>query len=267
VKTNVSFRRTRSVIPNLFTLANLFCGFSAIIAYSNRDFAQGTALIFAAGIFDMLDGVMARLTRSASELGVELDSLCDAVSFGVAPSFLLYQTFYQYHPDTGILFASIPAMAGVFRLARFNANISSLEDKEYFRGMPIPAGALTIVSFVTFYVLVPERGVLLPGGIDLWTPAVTLLVAGAMISTIKYDNLPRPSKRSLKQHPVLFVVTMSGMIAGIVTKGVSVFPFMAGYMITGAARYVLELVRGQTPVDDEVESTDDEEEIFYPSEE
>ncbi|MFM8438896.1 MAG: CDP-alcohol phosphatidyltransferase family protein, partial [Candidatus Kapaibacterium sp.] len=82
------FRRTRSVIPNLFTLANLFCGFSAIVAYAHGDFSHGTSLIFAAGVFDMLDGVMARLTRSASELGVELDSLCDAVSFGVAPSFL-----------------------------------------------------------------------------------------------------------------------------------------------------------------------------------
>ncbi|MFM8472960.1 MAG: CDP-diacylglycerol--serine O-phosphatidyltransferase, partial [Candidatus Kapaibacterium sp.] len=188
------FRRTRSVIPNLFTLANLFCGFSAIVAYAHGDFSHGTSLIFAAGVFDMLDGVMARLTRSASELGVELDSLCDAVSFGVAPSFLLYQTFFQNHPQSGTLIASLPAMAGVFRLARFNAGASALQDKEYFRGMPIPAGALTIVSFVTFFLLDTRYAGMLPGGSSVWVYLVTIGVSGAMVSTIRYENLPRPSK-------------------------------------------------------------------------
>lgn len=261
------FRRTRSVIPNLFTLANLFCGFSAIVAYSHNEYAQGTSLIFAAGVFDMLDGIMARLTRSASELGVELDSLCDAVSFGVAPSFLLYQTYYHQHPQFGILLASLPAMAGVFRLARFNAAAATLEDKEYFRGMPIPAGALTIVSFVTFYLLVPDNAVYLPGGLQVWVYAVTIGVSAAMISVVKYENLPRPSKRSILAHPLLFFFTIGGLIASIVTKGVMVFPIMISYISVGAIRYFVDVVRGQTFVDDEVESADDDDEMFDPTEE
>lgn len=261
------FRRTRSVIPNLFTLANLFCGFSAIVAYSQGDFPRGTGLIFAAGIFDMLDGIMARLTRSASELGVELDSLCDAVSFGVAPSFLLYQTFYQHHPQSGILLAALPAMAGVFRLARFNAGTASLEDKEYFRGMPIPAGAVTIVSFVTYFLLSPQNAPYLPGGSELWVYIVTFVVSGAMVSTIRYENLPRPSKRSIKEHPVLFVVSFAGLFASILTSGLAVFPIMVGYILVGAIRYFVDVARGRTSVDEEVEGTDEEDEIFYPNEE
>jgi len=84
-------RITRSIIPNLFTLANLFSGFTAIIHISDGNYDKAAIFIFIAGIFDALDGMMARLTKSTSELGVELDSLCDAVSFGLAPSFMLYK--------------------------------------------------------------------------------------------------------------------------------------------------------------------------------
>ncbi|MBL7999440.1 MAG: CDP-diacylglycerol--serine O-phosphatidyltransferase, partial [Candidatus Kapabacteria bacterium] len=180
-------RITRSIIPNLFTLANLYCGFSAIIMFTGHDFVTGAFYIFFAGVFDSLDGYMARLTNSASELGVELDSLCDAVSFGVAPSFLLYQLHYSQYPQYGMLVASLPAMAGVYRLARFNTQLTSLEDKSYFSGMPIPSGALTIVTFAVYFVL--------PGNIPnaylhSIVTFVTVVTSLAMISTIKYDNLP-----------------------------------------------------------------------------
>ena len=123
-------RISRSIVPNLFTLANLFCGFSAIIAISDSKFYDAGLFILFAGIFDALDGFVARLTRSASPLGVQLDSLCDATSFGVAPSFLLYDVCLQHSHPFGILLASVPALAGVFRLARFNVEITSLEDKK-----------------------------------------------------------------------------------------------------------------------------------------
>jgi CDP-diacylglycerol--serine O-phosphatidyltransferase len=80
-------RVTRSIIPNLLTLGNIFSGFTAIIFISNYDFTNATLYIFMAAIFDMLDGIVARLLNATSEIGAELDSLCDAVSFGVAPAF------------------------------------------------------------------------------------------------------------------------------------------------------------------------------------
>jgi CDP-diacylglycerol--serine O-phosphatidyltransferase len=265
---NVALRFTRSVIPNLFTLANLFCGFSAIIRYAENDYIKGTMLLFAAALFDMLDGVMARLTKSASELGVELDSLCDAVSFGIAPSFLLYQVYYRFHPTTGILLASLPAMAGVYRLARFNAQITSLEDKEYFRGMPIPAGAMMILSYVMFVLNVGKGSIdpQLPfGDIDAWTIGVTIVVSLAMVSTIRYENLPRPSRRSMKSHPILFVAGVTGTVLAIITEGQSLFPFLALYVVVGFVRHIWTGFRTPSVLDDELENPDEDDGIFYPS--
>ncbi|MBC8124554.1 MAG: CDP-diacylglycerol--serine O-phosphatidyltransferase, partial [Candidatus Kapabacteria bacterium] len=189
-------RVTRSVIPNLFTLANLFCGFAAIVASFEGRLSQAALLVVMAGIFDMLDGVVARITRSTSEFGVELDSLCDAVSFGVAPSVILYVAFFSHWQQWGLLVASLPALAGVLRLARFNVQLTSMEDKLYFRGMPIPAGAFTIVSYVYLW----HSSDILPASWKPWMIVfVTVLTSLAMVSTVKYDNIPRPSWRSLRQ--------------------------------------------------------------------
>ncbi len=246
-------RVTRSIVPNLFTLANLFCGFAAIIAATDGQPQRAVVLILTAGLFDMLDGVVARLTRSTSEFGVELDSLCDAVSFGVAPSILIYSVYFHELNQWGVLLASLPALAGVLRLARFNVQLTSMEDKLYFRGMPIPAGAFVLASYVLFVHL----GVDLP---EEWKPTgiliTTLLTAAAMVSTIKYDNLPRPTMRALRQRPVVFLVFLVGVIASLVTAGRAIFPFMMLYMIGGAIRHVVLLMRERTDDDDTLEEPD-----------
>ena len=242
-------RVTRSVVPNLFTLANLFCGFASIIASAGGAFERAAWLIVLAAVFDMLDGVVARLTDSTSEFGVELDSLCDAVSFGVAPSMMLYMVFFQQWPNWGLLIASLPALAGVLRLARFNVQLNSMEDKLYFRGMPIPAGALTIIS----YVVTIDRQQVLP---EEWRPwgilAATVITAAAMVSTIRYDNMPRPTARAIRQRPVVFLVFLTGLIASIVTRGTAIFPFMALYMIGGAVRHAIALLQARRLDDDDV---------------
>jgi CDP-diacylglycerol--serine O-phosphatidyltransferase len=238
----MAFRVTRSIIPNLFTLGNLFSGFLAIVHFAKStsdDLAlvTGALYILAAAMFDMLDGIMARLTRSSSELGVELDSLCDVVSFGVAPSLMLYVVHYHAFGPAGALLAALPAMAGAYRLARFNVQLSSLEDKLYFRGLPIPAGALTLVSFVVFYLhpkLIPSQ----------WQAAatnfVTIATALAMVSTIRYDNLPRPTRRSIRQRPVFSAFVVIAIGAVIISGGTLAFPTMLTYIITGALRHTVE---------------------------
>ncbi len=255
----MALRITRSIVPNFFTLANLFCGFSAIVLFSRYDFTNGALLILLAAVFDMLDGVMARLTKSASELGVELDSLCDAVSFGVAPSFLLYQVHFQHAQNMGLLLASLPAMAGVYRLARFNAQLTSLEDKQYFRGMPIPAGALTIVSFVVFFLLNQKID---PSYRELCVNFVTVATALAMVSTIRYDNLPRPSARSFKEHPILFLAVVTAIVLSIATKGSATFACMLAYMVFGALRQVVQWYQERNELDDELEDDDEDDEEF-----
>ena len=248
-------RVTRSIIPNLFTLANLFCGFGSIIASTEGDFERAALLILLSGVFDALDGAVARLVRSTSEFGVELDSLCDVVSFGVAPSIMLWSVFYHEWLNWGLLIASLPALMGVLRLARFNVQLTSMEDKAYFRGMPIPAAAFTIVSYVIFTHLsgdVPAE----------WQPqvmtAMVVMVSLAMVSTIKYDNLPRPTARGIKERPVVFVVFLAGLVAMIATQGSAIFPFMVLYMVGGAIRHAIYLIRtgGRDETDDTLEEPD-----------
>lgn len=246
-------RVTRSVIPNLFTVANLFCGFASVVASFEGRIDQAIWLVVTAGIFDMLDGVVARITHSTSEFGVELDSLCDAVSFGVAPSVLLYVTYPQawQHQQWTLVFASLPAIAGVLRLARFNVQLTSMEDKLYFRGMPIPAGALTILAYIhDWHIEIPTP--YQPYALAL----VTVIVSLAMVSTIKYDNLPRPSGRSFRQRPLIFSMFIIGIIACIATSLKAMFPFMALYLVGGALRHALVFLRDRNDDDDSVEESD-----------
>src|SRR5438067_7342303 len=112
---------------------NLFCGFFAIVKASERTtpgIRSAAWLIVLGGLFDALDGVMARLTKSSSEFGVELDSLADIVTFGVAPSAILYKAFFFQYPGIGLLLAALPAICGAVRLARFNVQLVGF-DKDY----------------------------------------------------------------------------------------------------------------------------------------
>jgi len=247
-------RITRSIIPNLFTLANLFSGFSAIVAISEADLQKAGMFIVLAGLFDVLDGTMARLTKSTSELGVELDSLCDAVSFGIAPSFLLYKTILFSLGPTGILIASLSALAGVYRLARFNVQLAGFEDKLYFTGMPIPSGALTLVSFGLF---------IAPSGIishEILIPATSMLiiiVALAMISTVKFDNLPRPTIGSFKERPVIFVLALIAFAITVYSKGEYLFYVMAMYISWGLIRGLYMLIGHRVNADQERDTLED----------
>lgn len=248
-------RVTRSIIPNLFTLANLFCGFGSIVASASGELERAALLILLSGIFDALDGFIARLVNSTSEFGVELDSLCDTVSFGVAPSMMLWSVLYHEWMNWGLLIASLPALMGVLRLARFNVQLTSMEDKVYFRGMPIPAAALTIVSFVIF--TYPSD--ILPAEWKPWAlTGVVVMTSLAMVSTIKYDNLPRPTPRSIRERPIIFVVFLGGIVAIIATSGQAMFPCMLLYIVGGAIRHLVYVIRtgGHDDLDDTAEEPD-----------
>ena len=229
-------RVTRSLVPNLFTLMNLFMGFSAIVHISMGEINKAAGFILIAAIFDLLDGLVARLLKAASVFGVELDSLCDDVSFGVAPAFMLYTVyFYQFH-EIGILLASFPALAGVSRLARFNVQLTSLEDKKFFTGLAIPSGAFMIISYIVYFHqtnAIPE--IYKPYMIFIVTIATSLL----MVSRIKFHNLPKPSLKSIKEKPIIFSIFVIGLVACIITKGVAIFPFMVFYVVASTIRHLI----------------------------
>src|SRR5690554_6471720 len=124
----------RIAVPSFFTLMNLFCGFLAIISISQGDLVRGAWLIALAGLFDVFDGLMARLANATSDFGIELDSISDMVSFGVAPGFLIYTWALHELGSVGVMISALPPLCGAVRLARFNVNARIQPAKEYFHG-------------------------------------------------------------------------------------------------------------------------------------
>ena len=229
-------RLTPSVIPNLFTAINMFCGFLSILSASEGNFNYAAWLIFIAAIFDALDGMVARLTNSSSELGVELDSLSDIVSFGAAPSFLLYKTFFYSMDTWGILISAAPLIAGGFRLARFNIQLVGFS-KSFFLGLPIPSSALTIASFIlAFY----NDGFSKPIS-DFITPMI-LVLSFLMVSNIRYETLPKISLKSIKEKPYhfIFLIFAAVLVAFMYVKGLFLaFVFM---IVIGIFRHIYKLI-------------------------
>ncbi len=142
-------RRRRGIylLPNLFTLANLFAGFFAIVQAMNQRFELAAIAIFAALILDGMDGRIARLTHTQSAFGEQFDSLSDMTSFGVAPALVMYEWVLQDLGRWGWAGAFVYCAGAALRLARFNANLGVV-DKRFFQGLPSPAAAALIAGFV-----------------------------------------------------------------------------------------------------------------------
>jgi len=236
-------RITRSVIPNLFTAMNMFCGFLSIINASNKEFILASWLIFIAAVFDALDGMVARLTKSSSALGVQLDSLSDVVSFGVAPSYLIYMT-YLNQPQfgtLGIIISSFLMIAGGFRLARFNVQLVGF-DKSYFSGVPIPLQAITIASFILVY----YKGGAIEEPYAQFVIPMVILLSLLMVSTIKYDTLPKISKKEIRQKPFHFIFLILAIIALAVTEGKALFFLFIFIIGFGIIRYIFNIFKPDT---------------------
>lgn len=154
----VNLRRTLFVLPNLITLGSIFCGFNAIcvVALDNPttdDFYRAAILLMFAMLFDLLDGRVARMTRTQSAFGLQLDSLADIVSFGVAPSLLIYKWVLYRFPLPGLIVAFLFTASGAIRLARFNVLSSSpagapVKPGKYTVGLPIPPAAGILISLL-----------------------------------------------------------------------------------------------------------------------
>lgn len=201
-------RNPRVAVPSFFTLMNLFSGFLAIISISEGRLYYAAWLIVAAGLFDSLDGLMARLSNSTSQFGIELDSIADVVSFGVAPGFLLYNLGLNELHFIGLLLSALPPLCGAVRLARFNVEASTETRGEIFKGLPTPAQALMIAAFyLTFYDRLSIFRDFNHGITTILIPLIILLSL-LMISTIPFDKVPgfdRAAIRKYKNRIILFL--------------------------------------------------------------
>lgn len=172
-------------IPNLFTFGNLFCGFLAIPYIVNGDVKNATLLIFIALMLDAIDGRAARILNVSGDLGKQLDSLADVVSFGVAPALLASYTYFSDMGMTGIVLAALFPLCGAYRLARFNITATE-ESLNHFKGVPITfAGGL--VSFIILF----ERYIPFWLFVILFFGLAILMVSKIKIPSFKKVTVPK----------------------------------------------------------------------------
>ena len=197
------FRRGVYLLPSLFTMANMFCGYACIVFAMRGAFETAAPFIGFAIVLDMLDGRIARLTGATSAFGIEFDSLADVISFGVAPSILAFAWGLYPLGRLGWAAAFIFAAAAAVRLARFNIQTGSV-DKRYFVGMPSPAAAAIPASTVFAY----------PIGFHTYTeslPALAMVIVPAllMVSTIRFRSFKTFDLQSRRSYAVLMLFAIA----------------------------------------------------------
>ena len=259
-----------SLLPNLLTTLNLFAGCLAIIfavddalilaAYKDvlgfGPFGLSILFILLAMVFDMADGFVARITKTDSRFGIEYDSLADLISFGVAPAVIMYLSVLRTNGKWGIYFAAIYIVFGALRLARFNIKATDNPDKKYFQGMPIPAAAGVLVSYVFFFRSVEwyysESPVLIGQKLTNWyvinvayihrwaIPALMVILAGLMVSNFKYPAL----KYYITKERMPFIIVAGAIAVGPILAMkpyVAIFGMTTFYMFIGI---IITIVQG-----------------------
>ena len=194
------FRRGVYLLPSMFTMANMFCGYACIVYAMRGEFATAAPFIGIAIILDMLDGRIARMTGTTSAFGLEFDSLADVISFGMAPAILAFTWGLQPLGRLGWAAGFLFVAAAAVRLARFNIQAGSV-DKRYFVGMPSPAAAGVPAATVYAY----------PWGFQTYTEALPVLAmvivpALLMVSTIRFRSFKSFDLQARRSYPVLILV-------------------------------------------------------------
>ena len=266
--------RLFATLPTLLTLCNGLCGFGAItfaakvglahrIGWGATDsdclFIAGV-LIFLAMVFDMLDGRAARWTNQSSQFGAELDSLCDVISFGVAPAFLLVKFSPEFHPRLLWSIAGLYVICATLRLARFNVETDEDDAHDHFSGLPSPAAAGTVASFMIAYPELVWRASPQGPQVTTWDrwlavasttlipmiqvalPLVTLAVACLMVSRFQYPHLFNQLFRSGQSAPQLFRL-IAGILVCLVVQELA-FPLLfLFFALTGPVQTLFQLAR------------------------
>jgi CDP-diacylglycerol--serine O-phosphatidyltransferase len=202
-------RRGVYIIPSLFTLGNMFCGYACIVYAIGQQFEIAAQFIGFAIVLDMLDGRIARMTDTASAFGVELDSLADIISFGIAPAILSFSWGLQPLGRLGWAAGFIFVTGAALRLARFNVQTSSGGDRRYFVGMPSPAAAAVPASTVFVY---PYPWVQYDFREALPALAMVLIPAVLMVSTMRFRSFKNIDMQARRPSRVLLLIAAGYML-------------------------------------------------------
>ena len=247
------------IVPNSITLAALFCGFYAIVMAINGRFDFATSGIFAAMVLDGMDGRAARMMHAQSAFGEQMDSLCDMVSFGVAPALVAYEWALRPLGRWGWIAAFVYCACAALRLARFNVN-TAVVDKRYFQGLPSPAAAALVGGFIwlTSAMLLAHKdvpifrslfGLLVHAPLERgdlsWTLfAITLLAGLTMVTNIPYYSFKDLGGR--RSMPFVMLVLVALLLAVIsIEPATLLFLLFVGYALSGYLIYAWRKATGQ----------------------
>jgi CDP-diacylglycerol---serine O-phosphatidyltransferase len=220
-------RKSIYILPNLLTSVSLFAGFYSIVATIDKKFTYAAIAILISGIFDSLDGRVARLTGSMSKFGVEYDSLSDLIAFGVAPGLLAYMWALKGYGRFGWVAAFLFVACGALRLARFNVQVDTAQ-KKHFLGLPIPAAASVIATSVLFYSEMGYRGELK----SIVMPILIYALAFLMVSNVRYysfKDMAFVRKRPFRST----VMAITAFVIVCIEPEIALFVISFGYALSG----------------------------------
>jgi CDP-diacylglycerol---serine O-phosphatidyltransferase len=233
-------------LPNAITFANVLFGFAAVATLIRHamglggSFEQAAWFIIIASMLDAMDGKLARRLGRQSRFGMELDSLSDVVSFGLAPAALLYALHFSSWAARGpiwgfigFIVASLPLLFGCFRLARFNVETGAEGEKSsHFAGLPIPASAGLIASYVLFSSDIFGT---------IWVPALlplTLIVSFLMVSNVPFEGMPLLSVRTGKRNRMRFALLLLTIGSILFLQSKALFPAGMTYVFLSLLNYL-----------------------------
>jgi len=225
------------ILPNSLTVTGMFFGFFSVITSLNGDFERAAWYILIAMLFDAMDGWVARMTKTTSRFGLELDSLSDAMTFGVAPALMVYMWSINTFGKFGWLGAFLYVACGAMRLARFNVQMVGSE-KKYFTGLPIPGAAGLLATYVLFH-----YEVLGPDPVDDLTLLILVYASGLlMISRVKFHSIKELNIRD--RRPFWMLPVALGMLWAVaMNPPVVLFGICVGYVIWAILEYILTFPR------------------------
>jgi CDP-diacylglycerol--serine O-phosphatidyltransferase len=251
----IDLRKTLFLLPNLITLSSIFCGFDSIRISGgaapspggDEDYYRASLMLVFALFFDMLDGRVARLTKTQSAFGLQIDSLADVVSFGVAPALLVYKWSFQSMPNQeplGVVCAFVFAGAGAVRLARFNvlsmgAQGAPTKPGKYIVGLPVPGAAGILVSLV-----IANHAANLTLNAYVWPMmALTVFLSFLMVSTIKFRSF-KDLKLNARTFLLVALAVGSSAIVSLQTKPAFVLVWLlSAYVLIGLVETIFGLGR------------------------
>jgi len=237
------------VLPSLFTTAGLFSGFYALIAAVQGRYELAAWALIAAAIFDILDGRVARLLHAESDFGAQYDSICDMLSFGIAPSVLVYLWALAPLHKAGWLAAFLIAACSALRLARFNVQLDT-QSKRYFNGLPTPAAAMLIATAVLFY----EDSQLAPAA-WLWF-GISVMLAWLLVSHVPFFA-GKDVDLQRRRPAVTLLLFLVAIVFIMVNPHMNLFVLVMAYCIHGMLLGVSQRFRKNDYADTSENADDD----------